>query len=101
MEDTLKQLESTANAMKHEINSYQSASYKTIKRRKIFRIHIIQDTMTLTETSVKDPQRYRFVEIRSAIIPTVWEKRKQWTKVFELIATLYASNIHQSILSTC
>lgn len=44
-------------------NGYQSAAYTTLKRRKIFGIHIIQNTMVLTESSIKDVQRYRFVEI--------------------------------------
>lgn len=68
----------------------------TLKQRKIFGIHIIQNTMTLTETSIKNEKRYRFVELRTATVPTTWDKCMNWVKVFELIATLYVSNIYTS-----
>lgn len=97
----MKQLESTSNALKHEINAYQFASYNTMKRRKIFGVHSIQDKITLTDTSIKDRNTWRFVELRSAVVPTCWAKRKQWTKVFEWTATLYVRHIHIVFLREC
>ena len=91
LDDTLKQIESTSNALKHQINTYKRASYDTIKKRKIYGIQVIQNTITLTETSIMNPAKWRFVELRSATIPTEWPMRYQMIKVFELIALLYVS----------
>ncbi|KAI7852719.1 hypothetical protein BDC45DRAFT_428652, partial [Circinella umbellata] len=88
MDDTLKQIESTSNALKRQINLYKCASYDTIIKRKIYGIQVIQNTITLTETSIMNPAKWRFVEVRSATIPTTWAMRYQMLKVFELIAML-------------
>lgn len=93
MDDTLKQLESTANALKQQINTYKSASYDTIKKQKTYGIQVIQNAITLTETSIMSPTKWRFIELRSATIPVAWAKRHQMIKLFELIATLHVSSL--------
>ncbi|KAI9316681.1 hypothetical protein BX666DRAFT_1858806 [Dichotomocladium elegans] len=94
IDDTIKQLESTSSALKQQINTYKSASYQTLLKRKIYGIQVVQHTITLTETSVIDRKKWRFLEVRSATIPTTWAKRRQWTKVFELIPTLHVSILY-------
>ncbi|KAI7890025.1 uncharacterized protein EV154DRAFT_552597 [Mucor mucedo] len=89
-------IEATTCGLKQQINSYKSASYQTIKRRKAFGIQVIQDTLTLTETSIIDPTKWRFVEVRSATIPVSWSDRSQIVKLFELVACLHEFVLEQS-----
>ncbi|KAI9006732.1 hypothetical protein CLU79DRAFT_824347 [Phycomyces nitens] len=89
MNDTLEQIESTTASLEQQINIYKSASFETLKKRKSLGIQIIQNTLTLTETSIISPKKWRFVELRSAVIPTSWSSRAQLVKVFELVATLH------------
>ncbi|KAI8390985.1 uncharacterized protein BYT42DRAFT_628215, partial [Radiomyces spectabilis] len=68
---------------------YKSASYHTIQKCKTYGIQVIQNTITLTETSIISPSTWRFIDLRSATIPTNWTKRHQMLKLFVLIATLH------------
>ncbi|KAL1936177.1 hypothetical protein VTP01DRAFT_311 [Rhizomucor pusillus] len=56
--------------------------------------------MAITETSIKNSSTRRFVELRSVTVPTCWEKRQQWTKVFELIAILFFLLLEQQEVNT-
>jgi hypothetical protein len=62
-----------------------------MKKRKTYDIQVIQNTITLTETSILDPAKWRFIELRSASIPVSWSDRAQVVKVFGLIAALHIS----------
>jgi hypothetical protein len=39
---------------------------------------------------------WKFVELRAAQVPTSWDDRFDWMKMFELLATLYLSLIEQA-----
>ncbi|KAG2228028.1 hypothetical protein INT45_012052 [Circinella minor] len=94
MDDTFKQIESTSNALKHQINLYKYGSYDAIIKRKIYGIQAIQNIITLTETSIMNPAKRRFL----ATIPTEWAMRYQMLKVFELIAMLYNDITQELVL---
>ncbi|CAO3595880.1 unnamed protein product [Absidia cylindrospora] len=99
-EDTLKQMSNTSNCLKMEMKKYKLASYDTFLKRQIFGIHFIHDKMTLTSTRMESPNRYSFIEVRSATIPTKYEQRCDWIKVFELLLKLKASLIEQEKLTS-
>ncbi|CAO3589937.1 unnamed protein product [Absidia cylindrospora] len=94
-EDTLKQISNTNHCLKMDLGRYKHSSYHTFLRRQIFGIHFIDDKMTLTSTRLIAPDRYAFVEVRSARIPTSYDQRWNWISVVELLVKLKDDLIEQ------
>jgi hypothetical protein len=45
--------------------------------------------------NLKNDSLWKFVELRSAQVPTAWNDRFDWVTMFELLATLYLELIEQ------
>ncbi|KAI9355549.1 hypothetical protein BD770DRAFT_444646 [Pilaira anomala] len=52
-------------------------------------VELIKHTITHSKMNLKEDRLWKFVELRSADIPTNWSDRFNWVKMFELIATLF------------
>ncbi|ORZ07378.1 hypothetical protein BCR42DRAFT_336498 [Absidia repens] len=99
-EDSLKQISNTSNCLKIDLKKYARSSYDTFLQRQIFGIHFIDDTMTLSATRMLNPDRYSFIQVRSAKIPTTFDERWDWIKVFELLLKLKADLIEQERITS-
>ncbi|KAI9103133.1 hypothetical protein DFS34DRAFT_646516 [Phlyctochytrium arcticum] len=90
LEDTLKLLESCVHSLKTEFLSHKDASFATMTQRKILGVQYIGGKITLTQLSLCPlTQKWKYLELRSAIIPMEWSQRYGWIKVFELVATVF------------
>ncbi|GAN02977.1 hypothetical protein MAM1_0032d02427 [Mucor ambiguus] len=88
VDDTFKQLKSTSDFLKYIMSKYKAAALRTMMELKIPCVTIIDNCLTLCITSVHDKAKWRFVEARTCIIPTTARDKKEWIKVFELLAFL-------------
>ncbi|KAI8096367.1 uncharacterized protein BX664DRAFT_323831, partial [Halteromyces radiatus] len=88
------------NCLKINLQKYARSSYNTFLQRQIFGIHFIDDTMTLSATRMVNPDRYSFIQVRSAKIPTTFDERWDWIKVFELLLKLKADLIEQERITS-
>lgn len=70
------------------MSMYKEASIETFKKIEVYTIQVIKDRMTLYSTSIFNKQKWKHIELRSAIIPTKWDDIYLWVKLFELLATL-------------
>ncbi|KAM3587037.1 hypothetical protein VKS41_002083 [Umbelopsis sp. WA50703] len=95
IDDTVKQLDSTTGALKSLIMHHLSANFDTLKRLSVLGIQCIANKITLSATSLNEAHRYKCMELRSAEVPTSWDGRKKWFKVFELMATLQTVLLEQ------
>ncbi|KAI9265471.1 hypothetical protein EDC94DRAFT_693140 [Helicostylum pulchrum] len=69
-------------------HSFPNASIDTAKELSIFGVQCIKNQLTLMKTSLHDPNKWKFVELRGASIPVTWDERTDILPVFELLATL-------------
>ncbi|KAF7729649.1 hypothetical protein EC973_004022 [Apophysomyces ossiformis] len=88
IEDTLKILDCSTSSLLLTASKYKNCDFELFKKLNIFCLHIIRDKITLLATRVHDGAQWEHVEVRSAIIPTMWSKRLLWIRVLELYATL-------------
>ncbi|KAI8970145.1 hypothetical protein BDF20DRAFT_889586 [Mycotypha africana] len=72
IEDSLKILECSVSALKKEVAHYKNASLKTFKRLKVYSLQVIRTQVTLSEMSLYDKNYWKFIEKRSAKLPTNW-----------------------------
>ncbi|CAO3595751.1 unnamed protein product [Absidia cylindrospora] len=77
--DTVKQMPITSNCLMVHKKKYQPASFDGLQ--------FIHDRTTLTSIHMVDKERYSFIEVRSAKIPTSFVEQRQWARVFELHIT--------------
>ncbi|OBZ81520.1 hypothetical protein A0J61_10434 [Choanephora cucurbitarum] len=89
LEDTLKLLVECNGALCYALSQYKNSRLKTVIKKSTFGIQIIKNTLTLSKMNLKEDRLWKFVELRSATIPTNWNDRFNWVKMFELIATLF------------
>ncbi|KAI7896644.1 uncharacterized protein EV154DRAFT_558258 [Mucor mucedo] len=89
IEDSLKILECSASALKKEVAHYKNASLKTFKMLKVYSLQIIRTQVTLSEMSLYDKNHWKFIEKRSAKLPTNWNDRLCFVQYLELLATLF------------
>ncbi|KAG2219518.1 hypothetical protein INT45_002835 [Circinella minor] len=88
IEDTLKTIECATAALVSAATKYKNASVKTFRKLKVYSIHVIKNTMTLTETTLHDQHTWKRVELRSCNIPTTWTYRYYMLEYLELLAKL-------------
>lgn len=89
IEDSLKILEYSVSALKNELMQYPNASLETVKKLKVYSLQVIRTNVTLCEMSVHDSGHWKFIEKRSAKIPTNWCDRVCYVQYIELLATLF------------
>jgi hypothetical protein len=99
IEDSLKILECGVAALKKETIHYKNASLETFKKLKVYSVHVIKTQVTLCEMSLSDKDHWKFVEKRSATLPTDWDDRLGLIQYLELLATLfvYIKNVNMEI----
>lgn len=90
LEDTLKILVESNGALCYILNHFKNSRMKTALKETTFGVQVIKDTITLSKMNLKEDRLWKFVELRSANIPTNWSDRFNWVKMFELIATLFS-----------
>lgn len=95
LEDTMKLISECNGALCYVLSQYNKCSFETALKRRTFGIQIIKNTITLSQMSLKKDLMWKFVELRAAHVPTSWDDRFDWMKMFELLATLYPSLIEQ------
>ncbi|KAG1623741.1 hypothetical protein G6F45_010687 [Rhizopus arrhizus] len=89
IEDSLKVLECGVAALKKEAIHYKNASLDTFKKLKVYSVQIIKTQVTLSELSLFNESHWKFVEKRSAKLPTNWNDRLEMIQYLELLATLF------------
>ncbi|CAO3639361.1 unnamed protein product [Mucor hiemalis] len=89
LEDTLKLLVECNGALCYILSHFKNSRFETALKKSTFGVQVIKDTITLSKMNLKGDKMWKFVEIRSATIPTSWSDRFSWVKMFELIATLF------------
>ncbi|ORX49894.1 hypothetical protein DM01DRAFT_1271925, partial [Hesseltinella vesiculosa] len=87
-EDTLKLMECTRRCLKTELNQIKYVSWKTYGQRSVFAIHAIGNKITLLSTQRLSPNKWSYIEMRSAKVPRTWADRFNFFRVFELLFTL-------------
>ncbi|KAG1582668.1 hypothetical protein G6F48_009009 [Rhizopus delemar] len=92
IEDSLKVLECGVAALKKEAIHYKNASLDTFKKLKVYSVQIIKTQVTLSELSLFNESHWKFVEKRSAKLPTNWNDRLEMIQYLELLATLFVCN---------
>ncbi|ORZ05638.1 hypothetical protein BCR42DRAFT_300841, partial [Absidia repens] len=98
-EDTLKLMECTSRCLKHEMHQYHQASWTTFGQRQLFTVHSIGNKLTLLSTRRLTDDQWCFVEVRSAIVPRLWDDRYYFFRVMELLLTLEESLVEQDKLT--
>ncbi|KAF9408056.1 hypothetical protein BGZ76_005943, partial [Entomortierella beljakovae] len=95
--DTVKNAHLSIEILNSTIQQNPYSRFSTIARVTVFSLQLICKTITLSTTSLdKDiPGKFVINQLRSAQIPTTYEERKLWLKVFELIALLLTETIEQ------
>ncbi|KAG1042672.1 hypothetical protein G6F43_011838 [Rhizopus delemar] len=76
-------------ALCYILSHFKNSRFKTALKKSTFGVQVIKDTVTLSKMNLKEDRLWKFVELRSANIPTNWSDRFNWVKMFELIATLF------------
>ncbi|KAG1136842.1 hypothetical protein G6F37_011750 [Rhizopus arrhizus] len=89
IEDSLKILECSVSALRKEVAHYKNASLETFKKLKVYSLQVIKTQVTLSETSLYDKNYWKFIEKRSAKLPTNWNDRLCFVQYVELLATLF------------
>ncbi|KAI9087738.1 hypothetical protein DFS34DRAFT_517783 [Phlyctochytrium arcticum] len=90
MDDSVKLIEAATYALKEHIRKNKDASFDTVKKRAVFTLHVIRNTLTLGCVGLApDGARWEVIELRSAELPTCWENAGAALGVAELLATLY------------
>lgn len=80
---TYKQVINSSDFLKSIICKYKLGSLKRLINFKIPCVSVIENRLTFCLTSVHSKTKWKFVEARPCIIPTVKAEKKQWIKVFE------------------
>jgi hypothetical protein len=62
IEDSLKLLECGVSALRKELTHYPNTSLATFRKLKVFSLQIIKTQVTLSEVSLHDKQRWKFIE---------------------------------------
>ncbi|KAK4516824.1 Ubiquitin fusion degradation protein 4 [Mucor velutinosus] len=88
IDDTYKQLKSTSDFYKYLISKYTMGSLQTLMAIKIPCVTIISNCLTLCLTTIHNEHKWKYVEVRSCVIPTNTKERKAWIKAFEFLACL-------------
>ncbi|KAI8147861.1 hypothetical protein BJV82DRAFT_664207 [Fennellomyces sp. T-0311] len=88
IEDTLKIMECTTASLSAIAAKYRHASITTLKKLRVYSVHLIKNKMTLSYTSLNDAYSWRRMDLRTAEIPTKWLDRIDMIRYFELLATL-------------
>lgn len=86
--DTWNLITMATNSLRGELLRFSNASLDTAKRLAIFGTQCIRNQLTLTKTSLHDPNKWQFVELRSATVPVTWDERANIVPVFKLLATI-------------
>ncbi|KAG2218296.1 hypothetical protein INT45_000978 [Circinella minor] len=71
------------------LSHFKNSRFKTALKKSTFGVQVIKDTVTLSKMNLKEDRLWKFVELRSADIPTNWSDRFNWANIFELIAPLF------------
>ncbi|CEP19194.1 hypothetical protein [Parasitella parasitica] len=95
LEDTLKLICECNGALFYILSQFNKCSFETALRRSTFGVQVIKNTLTLSKMNLKNATQWKFVELRSAIVPTKWDDRFEWVAMFELMASLYLKLIEQ------
>ncbi|KAL9559572.1 hypothetical protein MBANPS3_000357 [Mucor bainieri] len=88
IDDTYKQLKSTSDFLKHLSSKYSMCSMQTLIKIKVPCVTVISNRLTLCLATIQSNSKWRFVEARSCIIPTIAKEKKAWIKAFEFLACL-------------
>ncbi|CEG69279.1 hypothetical protein RMATCC62417_05379 [Rhizopus microsporus] len=84
LQDSLKNIKSTTDALMNVMCRYSNASVTTLKKVHVYSVQTIQNTMTAIQYSLKDRKRWRAFECGSILLPMVYEERKQLIQLYEL-----------------
>jgi hypothetical protein len=100
MGDTVKLIQSAAEVLKAEAMTVQDARLETFLKRKVLIVHLVTQKMTLSSVCALQNKKYKVVELRSATLASKWGERREWLKMFELLATIMVSNSLKRIQCT-
>ncbi|KAI7899101.1 uncharacterized protein BX663DRAFT_423765, partial [Cokeromyces recurvatus] len=75
LEDTLKLLVECNGALCYILRHFKNSRFKTALKKSTFGVQVIKDTVTLSKMNLKEDRLWKFVELRSAVIPTNWSDR--------------------------
>jgi hypothetical protein len=92
---SVKLISECNGALYYILSQFNKCSFETALKRSTYGIQIIKNTATLSRMNLKNDLLWKFVELRSAQVPTSWNDRFDWVKMFELLATLYLGLLEQ------
>ncbi|KAL0097435.1 hypothetical protein J3Q64DRAFT_1060557 [Phycomyces blakesleeanus] len=96
--DSLKLVRLCTDALRAKIMDNRDASFSTAKKQEVYGVQCIVKTLTLTQASLYDKDKWLFLELRSAKLPSRWQEMPMWIKVFELMAQLYIGLLGQQVV---
>ncbi|KAG1046944.1 hypothetical protein G6F43_010589 [Rhizopus delemar] len=96
LEDTIKIIVESSNALNCIVKKNKNASIGTICKKEVYGIQLIVRTLTLMKLSLKRSTcKWKAVEVRSSPLPVDWNARFAWLPMFELMATLLLAQVEQ------
>ncbi|KAG0007791.1 hypothetical protein BGZ80_004220 [Entomortierella chlamydospora] len=90
LNDTFKNTHSSISMLNAVVRRNQHARFTTMTQLVTFSLQSVCKTLTLTTTQLDqhEPRKYVVQQCRSAQVPTSFEERLNWFKVFEMISYL-------------
>ncbi|KAI9275938.1 hypothetical protein BDA99DRAFT_422207, partial [Phascolomyces articulosus] len=85
-------MESSSSYNKEDFK-HIDARYESVLKLAVFGVQCIRDRITLMKTTFGRNNKWHVMELRSAVIPTTWDKRSNMMKVLELLICLYVSTL--------
>ncbi|KAI8060120.1 hypothetical protein BC940DRAFT_361512 [Gongronella butleri] len=85
--DTIKLIECSAMVLKMEAAARKECSFDLMQQFKDICLHLVKNQLTMSTTGLVHPM-YEHVQVRSARLPTTWQGRVLFVKIFELVATI-------------
>lgn len=100
IEDSLKIFECSVASLRKEASHYPHASLKSLKLLNVFSLHVIKTQVTLCEMVLSNNNKWKFIERRTACIPTNRNDLIGFVQYLELLTTLFVCIINiQSIFA--
>lgn len=84
--DTLKLMGAAAEVLRVEAANHLSSSFDCYLKLKVLTVHTAKNVMTLSSVSFTAQKKFKVMQLRTAKIPLLWERRTHWFHMFDLLA---------------
>lgn len=97
IDDRTKLVSSMMSMLKEVASSHPNAQFETLLETKIFGIQSIKTNIVLSEIIFGEDGRCRYSEVRSAEVPTEYNERNKWIKIFDILCYLFVEMNKQKV----